>query len=214
MKKIGGILRFLKAVIFVLNYAIATYIVNIFGNGEKFLKQRTGSGAKKLMDITGASITVSGTENIDTNKHYIFVGNHRSYTDILVIFAAGGIAGCHFTFMAKKELFRIPFLGKAMQFLHVISVERGSTSKAMKSLLEAIEVIKTGNPIGDVRVIARVTDRVIRGFIGLHQGCWYDPDPDDGIDDGGCANTLMAQRPSRVDHGNGQQSAMVWIKNK
>ncbi len=76
------------------------------------------------------------------------------------------------------------------------------------------QLITIGNPIGDVRVIARVTDRVVRGFIGLHQGCWYDPDPVDGIDDGGCANTLMAQRPSRVDHGNGQQSAMVWIKNK
>ena len=99
------------------------------------------------MDITGATITVSGTENIDTNKHYIFVGNHRSYTDILVLFAAGGVAGCHFTFMAKKELFRIPFLGKSMNFLHVIGVERGSTSKAMKSLLEAIEVIKTGRNV-------------------------------------------------------------------
>lgn len=76
------------------------------------------------------------------------------------------------------------------------------------------QLITIGNPVGDVRVIARVTDRVVRGFIGLHQGCWYDPDPVDGVDDGGCANTVMAQRPSRVDHGNGQQSAMVWIKNK
>lgn len=147
MKKVGGILRFIKAVIFVLSYAIAAYFVNIFGSGEKFLKSRTGTGAKKLMDITGATITVSGTENIDTNKHYIFVGNHRSYTDILVLFVAGGVAGCHFTFMAKKELFRIPFLGKSMNFLHVIGVERGSTSKAMKSLLQAIDVIKTGRNV-------------------------------------------------------------------
>ena len=74
------------------------------------------------------------------------------------------------------------------------------------------QLITIGNPVGSVRVIARLTDRVVRGFIGLHQGCWYDPDPVDGVDDGGCANTLMAQRPSRVDHGNGQQSAMVWIQ--
>ena len=74
------------------------------------------------------------------------------------------------------------------------------------------QLIKLWNPVGAVRVVARVTDRCVRGFIGLHQGCWYDPDPVDGVDDGGCANTLMAQRPSRVDHGNGQQSAMVWIE--
>ena len=49
--------------------------------------------------------------------------------------------------MAKKELFKIPLLGSAMKFLHVISVERGSASKAAKSLLEAIEIIKTGRNV-------------------------------------------------------------------
>lgn len=147
MKKVFGFFRFVKAVIYVLYYAITAYFVNIFGSGEKYLKLRTGPGAKKLIEITGATISFYGIENIDTNKHYIFVGNHRSYTDILVLFAAGGVAGCHFTFMAKKELFRIPFLGKSMNFLHVIGVERGSTSKAMKSLLQAIDVIKTGRNV-------------------------------------------------------------------
>lgn len=147
MKKACGFLRFLKAVIFVLNYAIAAYVANIFGSGEKYLKQRTGSGAKKLMEITGATFTVSGIENICADKYYVFVGNHRSYTDILALFAAGGVAGCHFTFMAKKELFKIPFLGRSMGFLHVIGVDRGSTSKAMKSLLEAIDIIKTGKNV-------------------------------------------------------------------
>ena len=76
------------------------------------------------------------------------------------------------------------------------------------------DLVEVYNPIGKVRCVAKISRRCASGFVGLHQGCWYDPDPVDGIDDGGCANTLMAQRPSRVDHGNGQQSAMVWIKNK
>ncbi len=147
MKKIGGILRFLFAVIYVLNYALASFIVNIFGSGEKYLKKRTGYGARRLIELTGSKITFSGIENIDTNKNYIFVGNHRSYTDILALFASEEKSGCHFTFMAKKELFKIPLLGSAMKFLHVISVERGSASKAAKSLLEAIEIIKTGRNV-------------------------------------------------------------------
>lgn len=68
------------------------------------------------------------------------------------------------------------------------------------------------NPIGKVRVIARVTDRCIPGHLNLHQGGWYDPNPIDGVDDGGCANTLIASTPSRYDHGNAQQSAYVIIK--
>ena len=67
------------------------------------------------------------------------------------------------------------------------------------------------NPIGKVRVIARVTDRCMKGHLNLHQGGWYDPNPKDGIDDGGNANTLIASTPSRYDHGNSQQSAYVKI---
>lgn len=67
------------------------------------------------------------------------------------------------------------------------------------------------NPIGKVRVIARVTNRCIKGHLNLHQGGWYDPNPVDDIDDGGNANTLIASTPSRYDHGNAQQSAYVKI---
>lgn len=68
------------------------------------------------------------------------------------------------------------------------------------------------NPIGKVRVIARVTNRCMKGHLNLHQGGWYDPNPIDGVDDGGCANTLMSSHPSRYDRGNAQQFAYVTIK--
>ena len=74
------------------------------------------------------------------------------------------------------------------------------------------DLIVVENPIGAVRVIARVTKRCMRGHINLHQGGWYDPNPIDGIDDGGCANTLMSSKPSRIDNGNAQQSAYVTVR--
>lgn len=67
------------------------------------------------------------------------------------------------------------------------------------------------NPIGKVRVIARVSNRVMKGHLNLHQGSWYDPNPADSIDDGGCANTLISSHPSRYDRGNAQQFAYVKI---
>jgi hypothetical protein len=78
--------------------------------------------------------------------------------------------------------------------------------------IEDGDLLLVENPFGKVRVAARVSERAVEGFVGLHQGCWYDPDPVDGVDDGGCCNTLMSQRHSRADHGNGQQSAMVTVK--
>jgi anaerobic selenocysteine-containing dehydrogenase len=74
------------------------------------------------------------------------------------------------------------------------------------------DIIEMRNPIGAVRVAVKLTRRAAKGYIALHQGGWYDPDPTDGVDDGGCANTIMCSRGSRLDHGNGAQSAMVTIK--
>lgn len=70
------------------------------------------------------------------------------------------------------------------------------------------------NEIGTVRVIASITSRCVRGFLGLHQGFWFDPRKISGkvVDVGGNCNTIMASKPSRYDHGNAQQSAMVMIK--
>ena len=83
------------------------------------------------------------------------------------------------------------------------------------------DLVQIENPIGAVRCVARLSKRCRPGFIGLHQGCWYDPregiSPMDSahtyksVDVGGNCNTLMASQPSRIDHGNGQQSAMVQI---
>ncbi len=82
------------------------------------------------------------------------------------------------------------------------------------------DLIQIENPIGAVRCVARLSNRCARGYIDLHQGCWYDPRiiPDNGsiyghelVDVGGNCNTLMASQPSRIDHGNGQQSALVRI---
>lgn len=75
------------------------------------------------------------------------------------------------------------------------------------------DLIQVENPIGAVRCVARLSKRCSRGFVGLHQGCWYDPREIGGktVDVGGNCNTLMASQPSRIDHGNGQQSAMVKI---
>ncbi len=74
------------------------------------------------------------------------------------------------------------------------------------------DLVEVSNAIGKVHCVARLSKRCVEGFLGLHQGCWYDPDPDTGVDVGGNCNTLMASRPSRADHGNAQQSAMVEIK--
>lgn len=76
------------------------------------------------------------------------------------------------------------------------------------------DLVKVYNNVGAVYCTIRKTARCVKGYVGLHQGCWYDPRTIDGqtVDVGGNCNTIMASRPSRYDHGNAAQSAMVKIE--
>lgn len=78
------------------------------------------------------------------------------------------------------------------------------------------DLVKVSNEIGAVYCTIRKTARCVPGYVGLHQGCWVDfrgdiNNKDSLIDVGGNCNTLMPSTPSRLDHGNGVQSAMVKI---
>lgn len=75
-------------------------------------------------------------------------------------------------------------------------------------------LVKVYNKIGAVYCTIRKTDRCVKGYLGLHEGCWFDPRNINGetVDVGGNCNTLMASRGSRMDQGNGAQSAMVKVE--
>lgn len=76
-------------------------------------------------------------------------------------------------------------------------------------------LVKVSNEIGAVVCAIRKTGRCVPGYVGLHQGCWTDLRGDinnNPLDVGGNCNTLMPSTPSRMDHGNGTQSAMVKIE--
>lgn len=62
---------------------------------------------------------------------------------------------------------------------------------------------------GKVKVQARVTQRVMPGVTSLPQGAWFNPV--NGIDIGGCVNSLTAYRPSPIAKGNPQHTNRVRI---
>ena len=67
------------------------------------------------------------------------------------------------------------------------------------------------NERGRVRTEARVTPRIAPGVVSLPQGAWYRPDAD-GLDTGGCVNTLMKYHPSPLAKGNPGHTALVDVE--
>ena len=97
--------------------------------------------AKSLLIISFVKIKTVGVENIKNNQNYIYIGNHSSFYDILIVLST--IPG-DVRFVAKKQIFYIPFFGWAMWSSGFISIDRSRGIKAMRSLEEAATKIRNG----------------------------------------------------------------------
>ncbi|MCL3860736.1 DMSO/selenate family reductase complex A subunit [Actinotalea sp. K2] len=73
------------------------------------------------------------------------------------------------------------------------------------------DTVHVFNDRGRIRTVARVTPRIAPGVVSVPQGAWYTPDKD-GVDTGGCTNTLTSHRPSPLAKGNAQHTTLVEIE--
>lgn len=77
--------------------------------------------------------------------------------------------------------------------------------------IQSGDLIEIFNSRGRIQIKARVTDRIHPGIVGVPQGAWRDVNAQ-GIDTGGCINTLTSLRPSPLAKGNPQHTNLVEIK--
>jgi 1-acyl-sn-glycerol-3-phosphate acyltransferase len=95
-----------------------------------------------LLFMAGVKLIIRGASNIDRKKSYIFVANHQGYFDIPVLYT--GI-GSMISFIAKKELFRIPFFGWGMAAIGCISMDRKNPRNARAAISKAVSSLRRNN---------------------------------------------------------------------
>ncbi len=78
-------------------------------------------------------LKVSGLNNIDKNRTYVIIANHQSLADIVLAYQTK----IQFKWVAKKSLFKIPFLGWSMSLAKHIKLERGNFGSIKKVYAEA-----------------------------------------------------------------------------
>lgn len=94
-----------------------------------------------ILKISGVSVTVRGLENIPEDTAVLYVGNHRSYFDILVGYTTvPGLTG----FVAKREMKRYPLLSDWMVNVNCLFLDRDNIKEGLKTILEGIEKVKNG----------------------------------------------------------------------
>lgn len=100
--------------------------------------------ARALIRLSGVEVQAYGLENIEPGRTYIFAANHQSYFDIWALLATLPV---EFRFVAKKSLFKWPFLGWHLRRSGNIPIDRGDTRRALKTMLAAAEKIRAGTSI-------------------------------------------------------------------
>jgi len=91
--------------------------------------------------ISRTKVKIRGLDNVLTDGPQIFMANHQSIYDILVL---AGYLPVQFRWLAKKELFRIPFMGWHMSRGGYIKIDRANLRAAARSIIEAGRRIKSG----------------------------------------------------------------------
>lgn len=94
-----------------------------------------------ILKTSGVTVTVKGMENIPKDSPVLYVGNHRSYFDILVGYTTvPGLVG----FVAKKEMEGYPLLSDWMANVNCLFLDRKNLKEGLKTILEGIEKVKRG----------------------------------------------------------------------
>lgn len=80
---------------------------------------------------------------LDTHKRpVVFISNHQSYLDILVLYVA--LNRVPFGFVAKESLFKIPLFAQAMRVSGHVPINRENPRQAMKSIDKAVKHTQKG----------------------------------------------------------------------
>lgn len=141
--------RFIIVVIFLILFLILTIPVLcvewIIGKFNPYARDISSLrivqwGFKLILKATGVQTTVIGEENIP-DEAVLFVGNHRSYFDILLTYSrCKRLTG----YVAKKEMERYFTLTTWMRRLYCLFLDRSNPKEGLKMILQAIEYIKQG----------------------------------------------------------------------
>ncbi len=97
--------------------------------------------ARFIIRILLLPVKVEGRGHLQPGQSYVFVSNHQGAFDIFLIY---GFLGRNFKWMMKRQLRKMPFVGKACEAAHHIFVDKSGPSKIRETYDKAREVLCDG----------------------------------------------------------------------
>jgi HAD superfamily hydrolase (TIGR01490 family) len=130
-------------------------------NGSRRVAANTSLsvGSEVALSLAGVSVEVQGEQHLWENRPAVFLFNHQSLLDPLVVFK---LLQRNVTSVGKKEVSRTPLVGQFAWLINAALVDRADVTKAKEALLPAVERLQDGYSI----VIAPEGTRSITAAVG------------------------------------------------
>lgn len=118
-------------------------IIGLFDRHSKVVfSQKVVKLMFRLVFFASATkVTVLGLENVPKDRAVLFAGNHRSYSDIPIVYTTTPVL---VGFIAKKQINKIPIMNWWMHTVNCLFLDRDDLRQGLKTILGAIDNVKNG----------------------------------------------------------------------
>ena len=167
-------IRFLIVALFVVLFLILSIPLLIaewiIGRFNPALKDKSSLAIvnwafRQVLRLAGTRVIVLGEENVPKDTAVLYVGNHRSYFDIVMTYVR---VPRPTGYIAKKEMLKWPLLTNWMRNLHCLFLDRDDIKQGLKTILAGVEKVKNGISICIFPEGTR--NKVPDTFLPFHEG--------------------------------------------
>ncbi len=167
-------IRFLIVALFVILFLILSIPLLIaewiIGRFNPALKDKSSLAIvnwafRQVLRLAGTRVIVLGEENVPKDTAVLYVGNHRSYFDIVMTYVR---VPRPTGYIAKKEMLKWPLLTNWMRNLHCLFLDRDDIKQGLKTILAGVEKVKNGISICIFPEGTR--NKVPDTFLPFHEG--------------------------------------------
>ena len=115
-----------------------------------------------LFDLFNMKIEYSGLEKLKRGEKYMVISNHRSNLDSLLIDTYLKEFGL--VFVAKKSLFKIPFVRRIIHGCNYIYLDRGDIKQECRKIKKGINILNDSNDPCSVGVFPEGTRTINKDY--------------------------------------------------
>jgi 1-acyl-sn-glycerol-3-phosphate acyltransferase len=104
----------------------------------------TTAALRAYLDFAGWRVRIVGREHLSKNAPYMFVANHTSYADIVVLMAA---LGTDYHFVAKSEVMSMPFFRTFLRKLGHFAFRREDPQSRLRQAKRIEDTLRGGESV-------------------------------------------------------------------